>query len=169
MLRGRYEELAISQRELEKMTADEQAMRMAAEARLSSSEALVNSLREENTALQMKLDSTSQRMAQCDESLAKASEQLSNLSREVSNMSETKSDLATAQAEVGILKGDIARLLRLLEYYPSAKGFLKKWNDAEGMSFLGKSIYYNIMLPRMYFLLNYYLLVIYMNQIIYSH
>ena len=34
MLRGRYEEMSISQRELETMTANEQAMRMAAEARL---------------------------------------------------------------------------------------------------------------------------------------
>ena len=50
MLRGRYEELSISQRELEKMTADEQAMRMAAETRLTSAEGTIDSLREENRA-----------------------------------------------------------------------------------------------------------------------
>jgi len=48
MLRGRYEEMAISQRELETMTANEQAMRMAAEARLGNSEESISTLREEN-------------------------------------------------------------------------------------------------------------------------
>lgn len=137
MLRGRYEELSISQRELEKMTADEQAMRMAAETRLTSAEGTVDSLREENRALRMKLDSTTQKMTQCDESLAQASEQLATLSREVAGVADTRNDLSTAQAEVGILKGDIARLLRLLEHYPSAKGFLQKWRDGEAMSFMG--------------------------------
>jgi hypothetical protein len=137
MLRGRYEEVSISQRELEKMTADEQAMRMAAETRLASAEGTIDSLREENRALRMKLDSTTQKMTQCDESLAQASEQLATLSREVAGVADTRNDLATAQAEVGILKGDIARLLRLLENYPSAKGFLQKWRDGESMSFLG--------------------------------
>ncbi len=137
MLRGRYEELSISQRELEKMTADEQAMRMAAETRLTSAEGTIDSLREENRALRMKLDSTTQRMTQCDESLAQASEQLATLSKEVAGIADTRDELATAQAEVGILKGDIARLMRLLEHYPSAKGFLQKWRDGDSMSFMG--------------------------------
>lgn len=137
MLRGRYEELSISQRELEKMTADEQAMRMAAETRLTSAEGTIDSLREENRALRMKLDSTTQKMSACDESLAQASEQLATLSREVAGVAETRDDLSTAKAEVGIMKGDIARLLRLLEHYPSAKGFLQKWRDGESMSFMG--------------------------------
>jgi len=45
--------------------------------------------------------------------------------------------LAISEAEVGILKGDIARLIHLLEYYPSMKGFIEKWNDSESMSFTG--------------------------------
>jgi len=138
MLRGRYEEMAISQRELETMTANEQAMRMAAEARLSSSEESIATLREENKALRMKLDTTTHRMSQCDVALAQASEQLSALSQEVAGIAETRDDLATAEATVGILKGDIARLLRLMEHYPAAKGFLAKWRDSdEGMSFVG--------------------------------
>jgi hypothetical protein len=137
MLRGRYEEMAISQRELETMTANEQSMRMAAEARLQNSEESVATLREENKALRMKLDTTTQRMAQCDASLAAASEQLSTLSREVAGIAETRDDLSTSQAEVGILKGDIARLLRLMENYPAAKGFLAKWRDSDGMAFMG--------------------------------
>ncbi len=88
----------------------------------------------------MKLDTTTQRMAQCDTALAQASEQLSALSQEVAGIAETRDDLATAQATVGILKGDIARLLRLMEHYPAAKGFLAKWRDCgEGMSFVGIS------------------------------
>eukprot|EP00605_Chrysophyceae_sp_TOSAG23-4_P000727 GSChrysophyteH1.ASY1.ANO1.811.1 assembled CDS len=137
MLRGRYEEMAISQRELETMTANEQAMRMAAESRISSGEENITTLREENKALRMKLDTTTQRMAQCDASLAAASEQLSTLSREVAGIAETRDDLSTAQAEVGMLKGDIARLLRLMENYPAAKGFLAKWRDSDGMAFIG--------------------------------
>jgi hypothetical protein len=97
----------------------------------------VSTLREENKALRMKLDTTTQRMAQCDSSLAAASEQLSTLSREVAGIAETRDDLSTAQAEVGILKGDIARLLRLMEHYPAAKGFLTKWRDSDGMAFMG--------------------------------
>ena len=76
-------------------------------------------------------------MTQCDESLAQASEQLATLSKEVAGISDTRDELATAQAEVGILKGDIARLMRLLEHYPSAKGFRQKWQECEGMSFMG--------------------------------
>jgi hypothetical protein len=77
-------------------------------------------------------------MAQCDSALAQASEQLSTLSTEVAGIAETRDDLATASAELGILKGDITRLLRLMEHYPAAKGFLAKWRDSEdGLSFMG--------------------------------
>ena len=138
MLRGRFEEQSISNRELETMTANEQAMRMAAESRLQASEEAISTLREENKALRMKLDTTTQRMAQCDSALAQASEQLSTLSTEVAGIAETRDDLATSNAEVGILKGDITRLLRLMEHYPAAKGFLSKWRDSEdGLAFMG--------------------------------
>ena len=43
----------------------------------------------------------------------------------------------TIEAEVGVLRGDIARLLRLLDYYPAAHDFLERWHDSDGMSFLG--------------------------------
>ncbi len=137
MLRGRYEEQAISHRECETLAANEQAMRMAAEARLQSAEGTIETLRQENRTLRMKLDSTTSRMTDCDESLAQASEQLASLSREVAGIAETRDDLSTAQAEVGVLKGDIARLLRLLEHYPAAKGFLNKWKDGDGLAFMG--------------------------------
>jgi hypothetical protein len=38
---------------------------------------------------------------------------------------------------VGVLKGDIARLLRLLEHYPMAQDFLARWHDSDGLAFMG--------------------------------
>ena len=35
------------------------------------------------------------------------------------------------------IQGDIARLIRLLEYYPAAKSFVRRWADSEGASFVG--------------------------------
>ena len=102
-----------------------------------SAEGAIETLRMENRTLRMKLDSTTTRMTECDESLAQASEQLASLSREVAGIAETRDDLSTAEAEVGVLKGDIARLLRLLEHYPAAKGFLAKWRDGDGLAFMG--------------------------------
>lgn len=40
---------------------------------------------------------------------------------------------------MGIVIGDISRLLRLLQHYPAAKKFLLNWQAAEGMSFVGMS------------------------------
>ena len=139
MLRGRYEEISISQKNLEEMAADEQVMRMTAEGRLHAAEDTINALREEIRGLRLKLDATSTRIHQSDQELAHASEQLSSLAREVSGIAKEREALATAEAENGILKGDIARLLRLLEHYPAAKGFLTRWRDADDLSFLGVS------------------------------
>lgn len=137
MLRGRYEEIGISQRNLEEMAADEQVLRMTAEARLQSADDANAALREEIRALRAKLDGTTTRITQSDQELAHASEQLASLSREVAGIADTRDSLATAEAESSVLKGDISRLLRLLEHYPSAKGFLARWRDSEGMSFVG--------------------------------
>jgi hypothetical protein len=52
-------------------------------------------------------------------------------------MAETNNRSKTAEAEVSILKGDIARLLRLLEHYPAARKFIRHWQDSQGMSFVG--------------------------------
>lgn len=137
MLRGRYEEIGISQKNLEEMAADEQVMRMTAESRLQSAEETISSLREEIRALRNKLDGTTSRIQQSDQELAHASEHLATLSREVAGIADTRDALATAEAENSVLKGDISRLLRLLDNYPAAKGFLTRWRDSEGMSFIG--------------------------------
>ena len=136
-LRGRYEEISSSQRDLEALAADEQAMRMSCEARLEQAENTAENLRNENTALRIQLDATTLRMNQCDNELAHASEQLSSLGREIAHISAAGEAFSASQAEIGVLKGDIARLLRLLEHYPAAKGFIVRWQDSEGMSFVG--------------------------------
>lgn len=136
-LRGRYEEISSSQRDLEALAADEQAMRMSCEARLDQAENTAENLRNENTALRIQLDATTLRMNQCDNELAHASEQLSSLGREIAHISAAGEAFSTSQAEIGVLKGDMARLLRLLEHYPAAKGFIVRWQDSEGMSFVG--------------------------------
>jgi hypothetical protein len=136
-LQGRFDELSDSQSDLEALAAEEQAMRMSAETRLQANEDLTDQLRAENKELRNKVDMSTLRLSQCDQELAHASEQLAKLSTEVSVMNMTKDRLNSTEAEKGILKGDIARLLRMLENYPAAKGFVRRWKDSDGMSFLG--------------------------------
>ena len=110
---------------------------MSADTRLHTTEQLLNESREENKSLRSKLDQNTLRLSQCDQELAHASEQLASLSDEVALLNMTKDRLNSTEAEKGILKGDIARLIRMLENYPAAKGFLKKWKESDGLSFLG--------------------------------
>ncbi len=138
-LRGRYEETIKSQKELEKLAADEQAMRVAAESRLQSADETLSISRDENRQLRQKLDSTTLKLSQCDHELLHASEHLTSLSQEVSNISATRHQLTSVEAEIGVLKGDISRLLRLLEHSPATQEFLAHWQDSGGMDFVGIS------------------------------
>lgn len=136
-LRGRYEETTKAHRELEKLASDEQASRLATEARFHSMEDTINALREENRELRHQLDSAALRLNQCDQELLHASEQLGNLSRETSTLHAARHDLSTKEAEVALIKGDIARLLRLLEHSPATRQFIAHWQDSGGMDFVG--------------------------------
>ncbi len=136
-LRGKYSELGTSHKNMERFSSDEQAMRMSAEARLQSAEEQNDALRIELKATRSKLETTTVRMAQCDLELAHASDQLRNLSIEVSTISDANRRMTSSDAEIGVLKSDIARLLRLLEHYPAARKFLISWQDSQGMSFVG--------------------------------
>eukprot|EP01034_Spumella_vulgaris_P036058 gene36058-44468_t len=136
-LRGRYEETIKSQRELEALASDEQAQRQAAESRLAECDEKLTTLREENQTLRHKVDSSTVRLSQCDAELLTASEHLHSLSAEVSNISATQNQLASSEAEIGILKGDISRLLRLLEHSNATRDFLAHWQDSGGMDFIG--------------------------------
>lgn len=136
-LRGRYEETIKAQQELEKLAADEQAMRLSAESRLLSSNESIDQLREENRVLSQKLESAVLRMNQCDHELAHASEQLSSLSKELSSVKTNQTKMSTLEAENGLLKGDISRLIRLLEKSPETSGFIASWQDSGGLDFIG--------------------------------
>ena len=135
--KGRYEETMRIQRELEQLASDEQALRIASEARCRAAEESVASMKEENRSLRQQMESSALRLNQCDQELQHASEQLSNLSRELSVMHEARNELSTKDAEIGILKGDISRLLRLLELSPATKDYIAHWQDSGGMDFVG--------------------------------
>ena len=137
MIRIRYHEVAVSHKELENMLANEVAMKTSLEGRLMSSDDIIDSLRTENCSLRLKLDATVMRMDQCDQELNNAAQQLTDLSDDLNEANAGKEEMLTSEAEIGVLKGDISRLLRLMEHYPASREFLDRWYDSDGMSFMG--------------------------------
>ena len=55
----------------------------------------------------------------------------------IANINITKNQLSSAEAEAGVLRGDISRLILLLEHSPETKEFLAHWKDSGGMDFIG--------------------------------
>ena len=133
----KYQEMLLSHKALETMVANESAARQSAENRLSSLDEVTEALRAENSTLRLKMDNTLVRMNQCDHELAHAAEQLSRMAKELAQANEAHELMLTAEAEVGVLKGDIARLLRLMEHYPASQEFLDRWFDSDGLDFMG--------------------------------
>ena len=133
----KYQEMVLSHKALETMVANESSARQSAESRLSSLDEVTESLRAENSTLRLKMDNTLVRMNQCDNEIAHAAEQLSRMAKELAQANEAHELMLTAEAEVGVLKGDIARLLRLMEHYPASHEFLDRWFDSEGLDFMG--------------------------------
>ena len=128
--------------QLEKIASEEQANRLAAEARLTSMEEVTSGVRLENKRLSKEVDIANLRMGQCDQELEQASDQLGRLAREVAYMTAKNERLANLESENALLKGDIARVLRLLEYLApkddrDARAFTGAWKDSEGLSFIG--------------------------------
>lgn len=136
-LKGRYEESMKAHRELERLAAEEQALRLSVESRLNTADQSMDDVRDENRGLRQKLETANIKLAQCDQELLHASEQLSSISKEVVSISTTKEALDYAESEIGVLKGDISRLLRLIEKSPSTREFLAHWKDSGGMNFVG--------------------------------
>ena len=135
--RSQYQEMEKNYKNLEIMLGNEKQARIASEARCTSLDEVVDTMRRENSALRVKMDATVQRANCIDQELAASAEQLSKLSKELANGANTRDLLLTSEAEVGVLKGDIARLLRLMEHYPAARDFLEQWHDSRGMAFTG--------------------------------
>lgn len=140
IIREHYQEVVASHRELEIMISSTVESLRCTEARLVTCDKLVDSLRLENASIRLKLDSTLIKMNQCDYELAYASLQLTKLAEEVGAAKATKVRETTTNVEVGILKRDISRLLRLLEHYPASRSFRRRWNDSHGLSFVSKEL-----------------------------
>jgi hypothetical protein len=139
--KGRCSQLLESQSELEKLLTEEQAARLAAENRLRSLEQTIEKLSQENRDCKWKLESTYSKMGEYNREIESASSHLAHLTQEISDMNSLKEKVSLLETEKTILKRDIIRLLRLLEHYPAGKGFLKQWQDSEGMSFVGTHSY----------------------------
>lgn len=136
-LTGRYEETIKAQRDLERMANAERSARMALDSRLVASDRSVSDLNEENKSLRHQLDSAQLKLNQCDQELLHASEQLSSITKEIVSISTTREALVNAEAEVSLLKGDISRLLRLVEGLGGGRDFSAHWADSEALTFTG--------------------------------
>lgn len=136
-MKGRYEEVATSSSQMERLAVEEQAKRQAAEARLQKAEEYIEKLEAEKKDLRDRMQLSQARVEDTNRELGEVAKQLTVYSNEVTELGVAKEQLATAEAERDIVKGDIARLLRLLEHYPAAKGFVKRWQDNQGLSFIG--------------------------------
>jgi hypothetical protein len=77
----------------------------------------------------------------CDKDLTMASERLLDLSNEIANIASEDRDTHVNSIENILLKRDLARLLKVLDNYPSANGFLSHWRDSRGMSYIGPLTY----------------------------
>lgn len=139
-LKGRFEHVMGSHSQLEALVSEEQSARLSAESRVKTMEQIVDKLSSENRELKWKVDTAQSKLNQCDKDIAHAAAQLTGLSEEVADMANMRERMAQAETEKDILKGDIVRLLRLLEHYPAGKGFIKQWQDSEGMSFVGSPV-----------------------------
>jgi hypothetical protein len=105
-------------------------------------EEVTTGVRLENKRLSKEIDLANLRMGQCDQELEQASEQLGRLAREVAYVTAKNEQFANLESENALLKGDIARVLRLLEYLSpkedrDARSFVGAWKDSDGLSFIG--------------------------------
>lgn len=137
VMRGRVQEMTETHEQTDEKLEQETTARIAVEKRLEASEQVVSDLRVENFQLQEDLNEMRQRVIRCDDELAQAANQLKTLSKEVESVSSTQQRLSTSESEVGILRGDISRLLHLLEHSGVSPAFVNHWKDSKGMTFIG--------------------------------
>jgi chromosome segregation ATPase len=140
LLTKNCEEAVTNQKALEVKLADEVLARTTAEKRMVLNDGLVEQLRSEISLQRTESNESSARIVQCGEELRLASKHITLLTEEIARSKVTKDQSDAAETEVGILKGDISRLLRLLDHYPSSEGFLNRWYASDGMSFLGMGV-----------------------------
>ena len=136
-LQNKYDELCKSKysvdQALEEVLHDKESMTQ----QLHEAEDLSEMLKEENFILRKKLETARDKLSACDKDLTLASEKLLELSTEVASVAQTEATTQLNSTENALLKRDISRLLKLLENYPAAHGFLSHWRDSGGMSYIG--------------------------------
>ena len=136
-LQNKYDELCKAKytvdQAFEEVLHDKETMTL----RLHEVEDLNEMLKEENFILRKKLETARDKLSACDNDLTLASEKLLELSTEVASIAQTEATTQLNSTENSLLKRDISRLLKLLENYPSAHGFLTHWMDSGGMSYVG--------------------------------
>lgn len=140
LLNKNCEEAANNQKALEVKLSAEAVARTTAENQNASNDGLIEQLRTESGSQRAEANENATRIAQCGEELRLASRHITLLTEEIARTKVTKDQSNAAEAEVGILKGDISRLLRLLDHYPASEGFLNRWYASDGMSFLGMGV-----------------------------
>ena len=136
-LRGFSKESIAQQEEISAKLVSEVATRVAAETRLKNNDGQISNLRAENSTLRKNLDSHITKATQCEKQLEMASQQISYLSEEVAKANVAREMTSSVESEVTVLKGDISRLLRLMDHYPASKEFLQRWHVSDGLSFIG--------------------------------
>lgn len=135
--KGRCQQLLQSTNDLEKLLTEEQSARLATENRCKQLEQIIDKLSHENREYKAKLESSYGKIHEYNREIESASNHLAQLTHEITDMNTLKERVSLLETEKLIFKKDIIRLLRLLEHYPAGKGFLKQWQDSEGMSFMG--------------------------------
>lgn len=134
------EESAAIQKALEAKISAEVVARTTAENRSASNDGLFEQLRTESSFQRTEANESAVRIAQFDQELRLASKHITSLTEEIARTKETTAQSNAVETEVGILKGDISRLLRLLDHYPASEDFLDRWYASDGMSFLGMGV-----------------------------
>lgn len=134
------EEAMTNQTALEVKLSSETVARTSAENQVASNDGLMEQFRCENDHQRTEAAENAIRISQCDEELRQASKHITLLTGELARAREKINKSIATDTEVGILKGDISRLLRLLDNYPSSEVFLNRWHASDGMSFLGMGV-----------------------------
>ena len=133
-LRAKYDELEqIRQemkKEIEQCMKDENDTRLDADKKIKINLEIVNLLRDENSSLKNK-----EILHQRD--ISYASQQLAHLSGEVYAMKNSINRAALVEAENDALKSDMTRLIELMLNYPAATSFIERWEENEGLHYIG--------------------------------
>lgn len=141
LLSEKYVALQLVTRQYDTSIAQEKANKTALQSRLIMTESKLNDLVKENLQLKDEIAAANHRLAACDGDLAHASNQLYDLSLELSSIEEahrSREEQSWSRSwEVELLRADITRLLRLLEHYPTAAPFLREWQDAQRLAYIG--------------------------------